>query len=143
MNFDPDNFLSTDVAGANSTEYTPVPEGEYPAIIKGIKPRVTDSGRTIADVTWGIQDDKAAEVTGMKEPSVRQSIFLDIDDNGTLSLAKGKNVQLGKLRAAVGQNDPSKPWNFRMLEGQMAKVLVKHRMDGETLYTDVKAVTKL
>jgi hypothetical protein len=142
--FDLDSFLNSDTVGANSTEYTPVPEGEYPAQIKKVTARVTERGQTIVDVQWGVQDEKAAEVTGMKEPVVRQSIFLDLTETDNIDLGKGKNVQLGKLRDAVGQNDPSRPWNFNMLVGQAAKIRTSHRIgDQGQIYVDVKAVTRL
>ena len=143
--FNPDQFLNTETNDATSTAYTPIPENEYTACVKEIKPRSTNSGKAILDVVWSIDDaDGSIEAaTGMKQATVRQSIFLDITESGGLDTGKGKNVQLGKVREALGQNTAGKVWRPGDLIGGVAKVQVKHRMDGDATYVDVKAVTKL
>lgn len=144
--FNPDVFLNTEVDSANATTYTPVPEGEPVGAIKSVKPRVLTDGRAVFDVTWVVDDDAAREVTGMAEPTVRQTIWLDITDAGGLDFGKGKNVGLGRLREAVGQNKPGKPWAPGMLVGQVAKLKVVHsidRRDGVTINAEVKAVLPL
>ena len=56
-------------------------------------------------------------------------------------MGKGKNVALGRLREALGQNTPGKPWSFGMLVGQVAKVAVKHRItDAGDTFAEVKRV---
>ena len=143
--FNPDQFLNTETSDATSTSYTPIPEGEYPACVKEIKPRVTTSGKAILDVVWSIDDaDGAIEAaTGMKQATVRQSVFLDLTDSGGLDMGKGKNVQLGKLRDALGQNTPGKSWRPGDLMGGVALVAVKHRSVDDAIYTDIKGVTKI
>lgn len=143
MSFDPETFLNTDITGSNSTEYVPIPEGEYNGIIKAIDGRSTQSGKEIIDVNWVIDDQTARDVTGMEEATCRQSLFLDFEDNGSLSMGKGKNVELGRLRKAVGQNDPSKPWRFSQLIGQAARVKIAHSLSNGRLYANVTAVTAL
>ena len=140
--FNPDSFLNTSVSEPSSTTFTPVPEGDYTASVKEIKPRSTDSGKAILDVTWAIDDAAVADITGMKNPSVRQSIFLDITDAGGLDMGKGKNISLGRLRDALGQNNPGQSWQPGMLVGGVAKVTVKHRMYEDQIFTDVKGVVK-
>jgi len=141
--FNPDTFLNTETTEGNSTEFVPVPEGEYNGAISAIKPRSTDSGAAILDVTYDIDDAEAAEVTGIKIPKVRQSIFLDITEQGGLDMGKGKNVQLGKLREAIGQNTAGKPWQPGMLIGQVARITVKHREWQGAIFADVKGVAAL
>lgn len=143
--FNPDQFLNTETTDATSTAYTPIPENEYTACVKEIKPRVTTSGKAILDVTWSIddQDGSIEAATGMKQATVRQSIFLDVTESGGLDTGKGKNVQLGKVREALSQNASGKVWRPGDLIGGVAKVQVKHRMDGDATYVDVKGVTKL
>ena len=140
--FDPDQFMNAETEGEISTEFTPVPEGEYNALITGVNARSTSSEKgeyVILDVTWAIDDAQVSEAVGMDNPTVRQSIFLDTTESGGLDLSKGKNIQLGRLREAVGQNDPG-PWAPSRLEGNVAKVRVAHRMyDGRT-FADVKGV---
>ena len=49
--FDPNAFLNTEVSEANATAYVPVPEGEFNASIKLIKPRVLTDGRAVLDLS--------------------------------------------------------------------------------------------
>jgi hypothetical protein len=62
-------------------------------------------------------------------------------------LSAGKNVDLNRLRAAVGQNEKGKPWNIMMLKGAgPLKVTTGLRADknsADVYYTDVKAVGKM
>lgn len=82
----------------------------------------------------------------MAEPSVRQTLWLDTTESGGLDFGKGKNVGLGRLREALGQNAPGKPWAPGMLVGGVAKVKVSHsidKRDNVTINADVKAVLPL
>ena len=144
--FNPDVFLNTEIAESNATAYTPVPEGEFQASIKSIKPRVLTDGRAVLDVTWIVDDEVARQETGMAEPSVRQTLWLDITESGGLDFGKGKNVGLGRLRDAIGQNQSGKPWAPGMLVGQVAKVKVTHsidKRDNETIQANVASTVKL
>lgn len=144
--FKPDTFLNTETSDANATNYTPVPEGEFTASIKVVKPRVLTDGRAVLDVTWIVDDETARQETGMAEPTVRQTIWLDVTETGGLDNGKGKNVGLGRLREAVSQNQAGKPWMPGMLVGQVAKVKVSHsidKRDGVTIQAEVKAVLPL
>jgi hypothetical protein len=141
--FDPESFAGMSIDQSNDTKFTPVPEGEYPATMKKKEFRPSDKGYLILDLSWAVDDAGAKEVTGMKEPTVRQSIFLDRLENGALDTSKGKNVKLGQLREATGLNVPGQPFNFNMLDGKVARVKVKHRQyEGDT-FAEVKEVTKL
>lgn len=141
--FNPDSFLNTSTSDANATSFNPVPEGEYNAAVKEIKPRSTDSGKAILDVVWSIDDAAAAAATGIANPTVRQSIFLDITESGGLDIGAGKNVQLGKVREALNQNQKGKVWRPGDLVGGVARITVKHRMVNDDTYADVKGVAKL
>lgn len=141
--FNPDTFLNTTVTDPNATSFAPIPEGEYTASIKDIKSRTTTNGSAILDLTWTIDDAAVEAATGMKNPTVRQSIFLDITEQGGLDVAKGKNVQLGRVREALGQNTAGRPWQPGMLIGGVARVTVKHRMVEDQIYADIKGVAKI
>lgn len=146
--FDPDVFLSTQVTGALDTRLLPCPEGEYPALIEDIKSRLQQKdGKEylIMDVVWLVDDDRVKQATGRDKVQVRQSIFIDRTPQGAMDVSKGKNVQLGRLREAVGQNTPGQPWAPSMLRGAVARVKVTHRPDPETgdIYDKVSAVTSL
>lgn len=141
MSFKPEEFMQTQTEDASATEYIPIPEGEYTAVVAGVEGRETKTGKAVMDVTWQL-DDPSNEDTHNKK--VRQSIFLDLSDGGALRTGKGQNVQLGRLREAVSQNTPGMPWAPSMLEGQVAIVTVKQRSGDEgQIYTDVKGVTKI
>ena len=143
--FDEDNFMNTEQQGANATEYVPLPEKEVVGLIKDIKFRQAKTSY-ILDVFWSIDDAEVAEVTGIASPQVRQSIFLDFTEGGSLDMGPGRNVQLGLLRTALNQNDPETAWAPRMLKGQVAKIMIKNRPDKDDpkkIYSDVKAVSPL
>ena len=151
MTFDADSFLNSAVSGANSTKVVPCPIGEYPAVIDKISARQwqskdgTKTGVAL-DVSWSVEDDTAKATTGRDIVNVRQGIMLDLTPDGAVDTAEGKNVALGRLRAAVGLNDPSVEFAFNQLPGRMAKVKVSQRPDDrdpEIVYAQVDAVTAL
>jgi hypothetical protein len=149
--FDPNTFLSETVTGANDTKYVPVPQGEYPAIIKEVKARQMDrkdrpgEKSTVADIVYEIDDANVKQVTGLDNPTVRQSVWLDLTPNGKLDMSKGKNIQLGKLREALGLNDDTKPFSFDQLPGRAAIIAIEHnpgKNEGE-VFANVSKVGKL
>lgn len=139
--FDPDLFMNQQTTEASSTQYVPIPVGEYMAVIKEVKAG-TAGDKPVLNVTWKIDDQGVRDETGLEEPSVRQTLWLDLTPGGGLDSGKGKNVGLGKLREALGQNTPGQPWSPGMLVGQVAMVQVGHRSGKEPgeVYADVKAV---
>jgi len=147
--FDPDVFLSTEVEGELSTTYLPVPEGEYVASIDDIKIK-SPKGSVILEVLWDLQDNEVKEIMSMDKVVVRQSIFLDVEEEtGALSLGENKNVRLGRLRENLGQNTPGQPWSFLSLKGAgPVTVTVSQRpstKEGEddVIYNDIIKVTPL
>jgi hypothetical protein len=144
--FNPDDFMNSTTSESNSTQYTQVPEGEFQASIDSVTPRTTGTGKALLSVKWKVDDEGVRLETGMAEPSVFQTVWLDVTESGGLDFGKGKNVQLGKLRDALGQNTPGKPWAPGMLVGGLAKIKVKHsidKRDNVTLNAEVSGVTKL
>lgn len=145
--FDPEIFLQSSIQGANDTKTIPVPIGEYTAVIEKITPRQwqsKDGSQTgiALDVQWLIDDQSVKEALGRDSVTCKQGIMLDTN-NGALDMSKGKNIGLGRLREAVGLNDPSKPFSFHELPGRVAKISVSHRISGEDTYSEVKAVSKM
>ena len=143
--FDEDAFMSSTSEGEMSIDFIPVPVGEYPAVIKKIGTRSGESDKgpwAMLDVTWAIDDAGVTEVTGMDNPSVRQSLFLDMAESGGLDLGTGKNIDLGRLREALGQNTGA-AWSPSMLVGNMATVLVDHRLYEGRTFADVKNVSAI
>ncbi len=145
--FDPNAFLNATVTDSNSTEMTPVPEGEYLSIIEKVDVKEwsskdgSSSGLKLA-LVWDIEDDGVKELLGMKKITCRQDIMLDLTDTGQLDFGKGKNVTLGRLREATGLNTPGEPFAFSMLQGRLAKALVKHRVVDDKIYAEVRGTAK-
>jgi hypothetical protein len=148
MSFDAQSFLDATVHTANDTKIIPVPVGEYFGIIDKIAARQwqskdgTKSGLAL-DVTWLVEDAGVKSLLGRDTVTVRQGIMLDITSQGGLDLSLGKNIDLGRLREAVGKNQEGEPFSFSMLPGLTAKIRVTHRIDGENTYSEVKGVAKL
>lgn len=144
--FNPEVFLSQEVTGANETKFTPPPEGDYKSFIDDIASGGDYEGQPIINVTHKLLDDtgKLAELMGLAEPTIRDSIFLDIDNSGQLAFGPNKNVKLGKYREAAGQNDPKMKWNFNMLRGVGPLVIsVIHTWkNGEGPYAKITKVVK-
>lgn len=136
--FDADDILNFQAEGEMSTEYTPVPEGEWPGYIKnyavktGISNKDPENPRpwALLNVGWAITDPEVKRLMERDEdaddPIAYQTVFLDIDENGRMKMGKGNNVPLGKLRDAVGQNGPG-AWAIPMLEGCHGLCRVEHR----------------
>jgi hypothetical protein len=150
MSFDPQQFMNMQVTEATSTEFVSVPEGDYTAVVTKVDFRTVQAKNgegemAFMDVTWEIDDPTGSveAVTGRKKNSARQSIILDVTEWGSLDMGKGRNVGLGRLREAVGQNRPGVAWSPSMLIGQPARVSIKHRMDGDRTFVDVRSVAKL
>lgn len=150
--FDVTSFLDSTTTEANSTVATPVPEGEFTAIVDKIDARTwtskkdpTMSGVTL-EVIWNIDDQGVKDLLGRDKITVKQGVMLDLTDAGSLDFGKGRNVSLGKLREALGLNVPGQAFAPSMLVGRMGKVMVKHRIDGDkpdVIYAEVRGVAKL
>lgn len=152
--FDPAAFLNATHEAGFATSFTPIPEGEYLAQIaddtqnrKGLDVRAVqtkDGSRVILTLNWNILDDKVKEITGMTSPTVRQDIWLDLDENGRLSHDKNRNIDLGRLLASMGLNSGTfAPAQIRQAGVMKVKVGVRpDKEDPTKLYNEVKAVTK-
>lgn len=142
--FDPDLFMNTSTTDANDTQFVPVPTGEFNAVIEEVKPGMAGD-KPVLNLTWAIDDQGVRDETGMEKPTVRQTIWLDLTPGGGLDMGKGKNVGLGRLREALGQNTPGKAWGPGQLMGQVARVQISHRPGKEAgqIFADVKQVTAL
>lgn len=146
--FNPDELLTSVFEGANSTSAAPIPEGEYNATCNKVEIRSWQSktdpnkGGYILSTQWEINDD-ISESTGRDKNIARYEIFLDITPEGKLDMARGKNTRLGKLREAVGLNQPGQSFSFTMLEGQSANVYIAHRINGEDVYAEIKSISSL
>lgn len=152
MSFNVESFLNQTVTEANSTKLDPIPEGEYLAIVSKINVRQFNGKKDPSksyvslDLTWDIDDGALKERLQRDKITVRQSLMLDLSDSGSLDTSKGRNVALGRLREALGLNNPGQPFAFSMLEGKVGRVSVASRVDPDDsikIYDEVKGVVKV
>ena len=145
--FDPELFMQQQTDESNSTVYTPVPAAEYTSVIQDAQARNTktkNGEKPVLNVKFEIDDQQVRELTGMEKPFVQKTYWLDLTPNGMLDMGTGKNVELGKLREAVGQNTPGKPWAPSMLMGNVVRITTRLRENPdnpEQKYSDVSAVS--
>ncbi|MBM3272900.1 hypothetical protein FJY94_06585 [Candidatus Kaiserbacteria bacterium] len=150
MTFDADVFMNTAVSGSNDTRVAQADPGEYLAVADSIEfdtfagKSDKSLGKTFYKlrVKWSIDDAGVKEALGRDKVTVAQDMFLDMTDGGSLDMGKGRNVSLGRLREAIGQNDPARPWSPNMIVGAVAKVKVEHEVVKGEIYAKVTGVTK-
>ena len=153
--FDPSTFLDVQVTGANDTKIIPIPVGEYLAVTSDVEIKTwqsqDDATKSGVKLVVMMEVDPEArtptgqtvkEVTGRDKNTVKTDIFLDTMPGGGLDMGKGKNVQLGRLREALGLNDPSQAFSFRQIPGRPIKVMLKHREYKGDMYAEVAGVAK-
>lgn len=151
-NFD-DFLVSEQDLPRGDTTYKVCPPGEFRAMIddfdnSAFRAFENKDGRqfTVFSPPFVILDPAVqAEVGREKVVVFHKGIFLDLTPEGKLDFSSGRNVQLNKLREAVGQNVPGK-WSFAKLRGA-GPVLVRviheeNRDDPEQKYARVVKVTK-
>jgi hypothetical protein len=152
--FDANTFMNSVTTEAGSTVVKPLPASTYTGIIDDVLPprAITNrEGRTsvVLDVVFKLMDvpPAVAAELGRQNFTVKRGYFLDVTENNALDLSAGKNVDLNRLRAAVGQNEKGKPWSIPMLKGAgPLKVTTGLRADKnapDVFYADVKAVGKM
>lgn len=149
--FDVNAFLNETIDATLDTEIIPIPEGEHMGqigtgekdvnVATGVSTKNNKPWMRV-DIRVKLTDPNLAAQLQREEVNARYSVMIDLDDQGKFDTRPQRNVNIGKLRDAVGQNRPG-PWNFSMLKGQPIKVKIKHRKadDGNT-YSDVVSVTK-
>jgi hypothetical protein len=137
-NFDPDLFMHQTIDAPLETEFKMVPAGEYPAMIgdfdssafeiidfeykKGA--RAGQPGQmTKFTIPFIINDDAVKAEMGRDNVIVTSQIILDIGTDGGVDFGPNKNVQLGRIRDAVGQNTAGS-WTIANLRGA-GPVMVK------------------
>jgi hypothetical protein len=123
MAFDPAVFMNTSYEAAFEIKRALVPEGDYAGVIKGM-PEFSagrDEGTVVMKVAFRLICDaaqKVAEEQNREELLLTQWIYLDVDkdDNNIILYGANQSLDMGRLRAALGQNDPTKSWNPGMLD---------------------------
>lgn len=131
-NFDPEAFMQTTVDQPLEFERTLVPEGEYRLWVDDFDSSIFETfnfeykrgpnagqqgSLTKATVPIVVDDDKVRALFQTDKVRVYHECTLDLDpDTGLLLFGPNKNIAVGQLRHAVGQNSPG-PWAFPNLRG--------------------------
>lgn len=155
QSFDPDVFMQQTVDAPMSTVSIQCPEGEYPAMIDDFDAKAfrtfdrkdNEGTTTVFSPPFIIQDETVKQMLERDKVVVyHKGMFVDIGPDGGLDTGKGKNVDIGRLREAVGQNAAG-AWGFAQLRGAgpvMVKVIHQpDKDDPEKKYARVSKVTRL
>lgn len=139
--FDVNQFLSGSTDAPMATRPEKPKEGTYLARVsqvenpdevgtKWIQPPEGNRTWIKLSIPFDVYDPTLLESMGRKQPiKVWSDWRLDIDENsGGAATGAGKNIDLGRLRAALGQNSPGVPWTFNQLFGAgPVKVKIVHQ----------------
>ena len=150
MTLSTEEFLQTTTEAALDDRLDPCPAGEW--LAQAGKPEIKSFTYKSGDregeegyrmvIKWDIQDQAAKDQVDRDNLSVTQSILLDLTpDKSGLDLGKGKNIGLGQIRTALGQNKDGQAWSPAMIEGQIAKLKVSAGMYQDRVTAEVSAVT--
>lgn len=146
--FDPTAFLSQTVDAAMDTSLPQVVPGEYQAVIDKIDFKSFDirNGERAGEKLHKLIAVCKLVAPGQESDgrTVSKDCILDITANGQLDTGKGKNIDLGVLRAATGLNVPGQPFAPSMLVGRMVKVLVEQeadRNDPNKIYVRIRRIS--
>jgi hypothetical protein len=154
--FDVDAFMNTTYDEPMATTMSNMPDGEYTAMIgdfdsSALKTIVTrNGGRQVLEIPFILRDDDGglAAKLGAREQYVhRETYWLDFTENGGLAFGPDKNIRLGQLRAALGQNEKGIPWAPSMLRNmgpvKIALKTTSDKKDPEKKYTNIAKYARI
>lgn len=140
MSFNSNAFLNQTVEAVLDTKRVPFPEGDHDEmqivnlkINDGVVSKGDNAGKPWVqlEVKMDCLDPNVKEemkMTGDAMPALYWKEFLDLDANGNLDVSPGKNVKLGKLRQAAGQNS-DEAWSPMDLKGATLGARARHEMN--------------
>lgn len=129
--FDADAFMQQTIDAPLATEFLLCPTGTYKAMIDDFTSEALEAvdfeykkgdragqpGQFTKFKCPFVIDDAAAQAKlGKDKVVVSKEMILDRDDIGQLDFGVNRNVDLGRIRNAVGQNNPG-PWAIGQLRG--------------------------
>lgn len=144
--FNPEVLMNCSVETSMSTFIPPWPEGEWVVTITKVDFKQPKDNMVLMECTFETIEPDVVSITGINPSQTRYAVFLDLTDTGMLDTTEGKNVGVGKLREAVGQNVDGVPWSPALLVGQQLRAKSSQKADKdnpEILRTDIKAITAL
>ncbi len=151
MTLNTEEFLQTTTEGVLDDHLDPCPPGEFlfiagkPAIASFVYKQGEREGETGYRMVlpWACQDKEVLDALDRERVTVTQSVLLDLTDDGAgLDMGKGKNITLGQIRSALGQNQEGAGWSPAMIEGQPAKLKIKAGVWEDHATAEVQAVTE-
>ncbi len=142
--FDPNSFLDAQQSEANEKRL-PIPEDNpadeyrlYTAVIGEIKAtsgmieKGDKAGQPWVSMVIPLRIQLPSEVQAAydlpPELTISDRAFLDLTPSGSVDNAKGKNRAQKTYRDACDMNKPGEPFAWRMLQGRVVKVKIKHEM---------------
>lgn len=159
MAFDAKKFVADASVPPMSTQFLACPEGTYTATISDDgdiddwfrevewKDKKTGEPRSAAAVRipFLVTDSGVKAQLGRDSIIVPYDVFLDVTGDGKLDTSEGKNVRIGQLREALGQNNSN--WGWSMLRGA-GPVMIKVSQrsdpkDPQIKYAQVDRVAKV
>lgn len=160
VTFDADSFMQDTVDAPMATTLQSVPDGEYQAVIGDFTSEafktieIADKknpgqkiGRPVLEIPYIIQDAALAAKMEREQVVHRETYWLDLDANGKLATGPDKNVRLGQLRDALGQNvpgwSPSHLRNAGPLLIAIKSKSAKDPTDPEKKYTNITKYAKI
>lgn len=132
MPFDANTFMQQQMDEPLETEFRLVPIGEYQMTIDDFDDKAFQSydftyksgpNKDLPGTLYNfncpfvIHDDRVKSEMQRDKVVLRSTVRLDVDEKGQLEFGPNKNIELGRLRAAVGQ-EAKKPWGVTDLRGQ-------------------------
>lgn len=144
--FNPEVLMNCVTETQMSTFIPPWPEGEWVVSIAKIDFKNPKENMVLMELTLETIDPDVVSVTGIDPSQVRYAVFLDLTPSGMLDDTEGKNIGVGKIREAVGQNVAGVPWSPSLLAGQQFRVKSTQKSDKdnpEIIRTEVKGIAPL
>lgn len=151
MTFDADSFMNETVDAPMATSLQSIPDGEYQAVIGDFTSEAfktvtfqnakhEEVSRQVLEVPFIIQDAALSAKMEREQIVHRESFWLDFDANGKLATGPDKNVRLGQLKDALGQNVPG--WAPSHLRN-MGPLLIAIKSKAGTGKNDGKTFTNI
>jgi hypothetical protein len=133
VELDINQFINEANDAVPSADFVATPENEYAMYIKPGSTKIFDGesekgGKYRLYTAQVVVDDEGArQATNLEQPTARIRMFLDVTETGSLAKGPNRNVKLGALLRATGQDRPG--WTYGALEGVAFKGRVKHVPD--------------
>ena len=151
--FDPASFIDLPV-DAPFEKRPPLPVGDYVATIKEITARAWSSNKDPSNPKSGMAYDVAltievpeatATLLKLATPTLtlKDSIMLDLTDQGALDTAPGRNRALRNYREALELNKAGETFRASMMAGRLLKVRVSHEIYQDAPVERVSGVSKI